>query len=106
MVADKIEKIQLDEQSEIKNAKKLREISDRLNNCLKEMEQSRTNLTKSWKGSSASEYIAKVAKVENEIRLNSKELRMAAEQIDTIVVQMRQAEEKAEDIALHRNCNQ
>lgn len=105
MTVRKIEKIQLDEYKELKNAERLNEIASGLAQETKRFEQSKNQLSRKWKGNAASEYITKMNRVEEEIWMHSREIRKVANQLQSIVARTRAAEKEANDVAQQRNYN-
>lgn len=98
-------KIHLDEYKETKSADQLNEIAIKLSQSARKMEQSKSLLSKKWKGTAALEYIAKMNRLEESIWLSSCQIREVSEQLHIIVEQTRQAEAKIEEIVRTRECN-
>lgn len=106
MTITKVEKIQLDEYKELKNAERLDEIANGLFQDIKGLEQSKNQLSKKWKGYAVSEYISKMNRVEQEILMHSREIKEAAVLLRSVAARTKEAEEKAIDIAQQRSYKQ
>lgn len=90
----------------IQQAKRLEELANQLNNLAKDnVASTLSDLSRNWNGDSASQFLSKGHKAQNDIVKTAKQLSETAAAIRRAAKRMRDAEERARQIALIRTAN-